>query len=132
MLSEEGKPVLIKVVSKGTNDFTADADHEEPAIRAAILTGDAAHIRSEIMDYTDGREPEHEEYVTVTEDDGSVLWAGWLSWHLDAEPAPGTLTVDMHRWYAVIKHEGGTLVIGHTENGVSQYGSVAEWEAANS
>jgi hypothetical protein len=124
--------VKIKFVTRGAGEITPDAESEEPAIRAAIETGDSRHIRAEIMDYAEGRDADPEEYITVTEDDGAVLWSGWLSQHLDAQPAPGTLTVDLHRRYAVITHEGGTTVIGHTENGVGQYATVAAWEVANS
>ena len=78
----------IKFVTRGAGEITPDAESEEPAIRTAIETGDSRHIRSEIMDYAEGRDSEPEEYLTVTEDDGAVLWSGWLSQHLDAQPAP--------------------------------------------
>lgn len=50
----------------------------------------------------------------------------------DPQPAPELATVDLHRWYAVIQQPDGTSkVIGHTDDGLGYYDSVAEWEAKN-
>jgi hypothetical protein len=57
------------------------------AIRESLANG-AAGIRDVIMTSTDDlRDVGTEEHVTITEDDGTVLWSGWLDKHLTG-PAP--------------------------------------------
>lgn len=125
----------IKVIERGETEFTASTDWTDPAIREALKAGNDVDdaVRSVISDTTDcERVTDSDEYVTVTEDDGTVLWSGWLTGDKD-KPAPGSLDIDMHRWYAVIKHDGETFVIGvQGRDGLGRYASVAEWEAVNS
>ena len=40
--------------------------------------------------------------------------------------------IDMHRWYAAVRHGNDLTVIGHTDDGLATYESVEQWEAANS
>lgn len=52
-----------------------------------------------------------------------------------AVAVPKTVTVDMHRWYAILRLGGvdGRVmaVLAATSDGIASYDSVAEWEAAN-
>ena len=77
-------PVKIKVTSKGETEFAADSDYAEPAIRealkAAAAANDPRHVALTIIDYTDTERSDidHDQHATVTEDDGTYLWSGWL------------------------------------------------------
>jgi hypothetical protein len=84
----------IKVIERGETEFTASTEWTEPDIRAALASDDKdGNVRSAIFDTTDGeRDTDSDQYITVTEDDGTVLWSGWLSGHLKDKSAP-----DAHR-----------------------------------
>ena len=83
----------IKVIAQGETEFTPDAGYAEPAIRAAIAAG--TRVELAIMDYTDGqRDTGTDEYIIITEDDGTVLWSGWLSGHLKDKAAPGAVELE--------------------------------------
>jgi hypothetical protein len=83
--------VKISVVSTGKTEFKAEGVDQEQPIGIAIATGDDGLIRSEIMDCTEGERADlrHDagEYVTVTEDDGTPLWSGWLDGRDEMPPA---------------------------------------------
>ncbi len=86
----------IEVISRGTAIIDADPDYQQPPIRSALLqvaNEEAApdFVASAIIDCTDSdRDISHDEYATVTEDDGTVLWAGWL----DGSDRPAPDAVD--------------------------------------
>jgi len=84
--------VKIKVIELGDTEFAADDEFTEPDIRAALALKDPASrdeaVRSAIYDNTDGvRDTSPEEHITITEDDGTLLWSGWLTGDKD-KPAP--------------------------------------------
>jgi hypothetical protein len=83
----------IKVIERGETEFTASTEWTEPDIRAALAADDKDdNVRSAIYDTTDGeRDTDSDQYITITEDDGTVLWSGWLTGAKD-KPAP-----DVHR-----------------------------------
>lgn len=76
----------IHVISTGKTTIDADAEYQEPQVREA-LAADAAgeaepgFIPFSIIDVTDSERSDisHDEYATVTEDDGTELWRGWLN-----------------------------------------------------
>lgn len=88
----------IHVISTGKTTIDADRDYEEPPIRAALeelaeLGPDETgrylpDVAVAIVDHTGSERSDisHDEYATVTEDDGTVLWSGWLDGR--DEPAP--------------------------------------------
>lgn len=80
----------IKVIERGETEFTASTEWTEPDIRAALgsrIDVDGA-VRSAIYDTTDTeRDTDPDEYITITEDDGTVLWSGWLTGD-KGKPAP--------------------------------------------
>jgi hypothetical protein len=81
----------IKVYESGETEFTADDEYTEPGLRHALgLEADRdEEVRAVIYETTDGmRDCEHDEYLVITEDDGSPLWSGWLGSELDGKPAP--------------------------------------------
>jgi len=91
--------VKIKVTSTGKTTIDADAEYQEPQIRAALVSlgvGEAAddYVASAIIDHTDSERSDisHDEYAIVTEDDGTELWAGWLDGR--DEPAPDSAEAD--------------------------------------
>jgi hypothetical protein len=71
--------VKIKVFDCGGTEFTADTEYQEQVIREAIEDG-CNDVSSVIVDYTDTErsDMDHDQYVTVAEDDGTVMWCGWL------------------------------------------------------
>lgn len=80
----------IKVIERGETEFDA-GNWTEPELRAALAGDDKdGSVRSAIY-YTTGleRDTSTDEYITITEDDGTPLWEGWLSGHLKDKPAPG-------------------------------------------
>lgn len=79
----------LKIIEHGATLITAGAEDAEPEIRAALASGDGDRaVRLAIMNTTDcQRDTGPDEYITVTEDDGTVLWSGWLTGH--DKPAPG-------------------------------------------
>lgn len=79
----------IKVTSVGKTEFTADPTYTEPRIRAAIAA-DPAQAGDVIGDTTDTwlSDMSTDDYVTVTEDDGTPLWSGWLWPGMADRPAP--------------------------------------------
>ena len=96
----------IRVVSEGKAEFAADSEYAEAAIRAAVSGGDAAHIRSEIMYHAEGRDTDPDDHVTVTEDDGTVLWAGWLTGAKDRPAPAGAAPIDEARSRAKLAKGG--------------------------
>jgi len=85
----------IKVIKVGVTLIDADETYQEPAIRAAVAAGkDAADVISEYTD-TGRSNISYDEYAVVCEDDGTLLWHGWLTGDRDAE-APS----QARRWFA--------------------------------
>lgn len=80
----------IRVIQHGDKEFEADDEFAAPAIAAAISGESGEDVRSEIIDYTDTErsDVDRDEYVTVTGDDGSVLWQGWLDSDSGDVPPP--------------------------------------------
>lgn len=83
----------IHVTSQGKTVIDADLVYQEPAVRTVIndmAAGSATgyDVASTIMDYTDTDKSNisHDEHAVVTEDDGTVLWSGWLTGNPDAAP----------------------------------------------
>jgi hypothetical protein len=99
----------IKVICVGETEFTADPEYCEPPVREAIAGGDRDDVASTIVDYTDTERSNVscDEHATVTADDGTVLWAGWITGDPDA-PAPGD------RWWITTDAlaAGGGKVLG--------------------
>jgi hypothetical protein len=94
--------VKINVTSTGKTTIDADATWQEPQIRAALrqlANEDAAddYVASEIIELTDSERSDisHDEYATVTEDDGTVLWAGWLDGRDEPAPEPAADVVEL-------------------------------------
>lgn len=79
----------IHVISKGTTKISPREHQEAAVIREAISAGDHARIAYVIDDQTDIERSgiRRDDYVTVTGDDGTVLWQGWVTGDRDA-PAP--------------------------------------------
>jgi hypothetical protein len=77
------------VIVQGRARFGLDAEFAEPAIREAIEDG-CNDVASQVIDYTDSERSDidRDEYVTVTEDDGAVLWQGWLDSSKRDDPPP--------------------------------------------
>lgn len=103
----------IKVISRGETEFEAESKHLAPAIRedaeAGKANGDWEVIRQMVSDCTEDERGfiDHRQYVTVTEDDGTPLWEGWLdgvdrpkpaeaSGTADVKPPPSDVHVDWH------------------------------------
>lgn len=80
----------IKVIEVGACLIDADGEFQEPAVRAALKFGDVAGI---ITDYTDTERSNisTDDYAIACEDDGTLLWHGWLTGARDAEPPPQAL-----------------------------------------
>jgi hypothetical protein len=68
----------IKVIEVGSTLIDADEEYQVPAIRAALDGGDVADV---IIDYTDSERSNisGDEYAIVCEDNGVLLWHGWLT-----------------------------------------------------
>jgi hypothetical protein len=78
--------VKIQVFEIGSTLIDADAEYQEPDIRQDIRTG--ADVAGTIIDLTDTERSDisGEEYAIVHEDDGAVLWQGWIT----GDPAAAT------------------------------------------
>jgi hypothetical protein len=125
----------IHVTSTGKTTIDADPDYEEAPIRAA-LAADAAgeaepgFIPFSIIDCTDSERSDisHDEYATVTADDGTVLWSGWLDGRDEPAPAEASATTDMLTTWAGVRpgdlvlHESG-LALVDTIDVLEQVGS---------
>jgi hypothetical protein len=85
--------VKIKVTSRGETEFEPDAGYAGQVIREAIEDG-CNDVASAIIDWTGSERSDisHDEYATVTEDDGTPLWSGRLDG--GDEPAPDTDAAD--------------------------------------
>lgn len=146
----------IHVISTGTTEFTADPDHAEPALRESLAWGGS--IGPVIMDCTDGeRDTSNDEWVTVTEDDGTPLWSGWLGGVTAPPPADRAAleqlaaaqariteleaqiadsgaehpSCDAHRWWAVVQHYGSFAYgFAATQDGLRMWSDVDEFEYA--
>lgn len=75
----------IDVYSRGFTRIDADAQWQVPGIASAITERRAAQasdadVALAILDCTDSERSDisHDEYAVVTDDDGTVIWAGWL------------------------------------------------------
>jgi len=83
--------VKIKVIEVGSTLIDADAEYQEPAIRAVLeyrrSEGDVAGV---IGDWTDSDRSNisTDDYAIACEDDGTLLWHGWLTGDRNAEPPP--------------------------------------------
>ena len=68
----------IKVFEVGETLIDADPDYTERAVRAALSDGDVADA---IVDYTDTERSNIscDEYAAVFEDNGALVWHGWLT-----------------------------------------------------
>ena len=83
----------IKVFEVGEALIAADAEYQEPAIRAAIGSPGysgrdvIADVITEWTD-TDRSNISTDDYAVVCEDDGGLLWHGWLTGDQCAEPPP--------------------------------------------
>lgn len=69
----------IKVIEIGSTLVDADPEYQEPVVRAALDAG--GDVADAIIDYTDSERSNisGDEYAIVHEDDGTVLWQGWLT-----------------------------------------------------
>lgn len=78
----------IDVYSRGFTRINVDPEWQEPGIRSEIRLAVAGEVASEIIDCTDTERSNisHDEYAVVTEDDGTVIWQGWLTGDKDAPP----------------------------------------------
>lgn len=92
----------IKVIEIGSTLIDADAEYQEPDIRAAIdAGGDVGDVITECTDTErsnvscDEYAVACDEYAVACEDDGTLLWHGWLSGDRNAEPPP-----QARAWYA--------------------------------
>lgn len=77
----------IKVIQVGEMLIDADEEYQEPAIREALAGGgDTASV---IVDYTDTDTSNIscDNYAVACEDDGTLLWHGWLTGYRE-RPAP--------------------------------------------
>ena len=76
----------IMVFEAGSTLIDADGEHQEPAVRAALdAGGDVADV---IAEYTDTERSliTTDDYAIACEDDGTLLWRGWLTGDRGAEP----------------------------------------------
>lgn len=75
----------IQVIEIGTTLIDADPEYQEPVVRAALEAG--GDVADTIIDYTDSERSNisGDEYAIVHEDDGTVLWQGWLTGDQAAE-----------------------------------------------
>jgi hypothetical protein len=79
--------VKIKVFKVGEGRIDADEEYQEPAIRAALdAGGDTAGVITDYTD-TDRSDISTDDYAVVFEDDGTLLWHGWLTGGRE-RPAP--------------------------------------------
>jgi hypothetical protein len=79
--------VKIMVFEVGSTLIDADGEHQESAIRAALdAGGDVADIITEYTD-TERSDISTDDYAIACEDDGVLLWHGWLTGGRE-RPAP--------------------------------------------
>lgn len=80
----------IKVFEIGTTLIDADPEYQEMAVREALLGGVEGDVADTIIDYTDAERSNisGDEYAIVHEDDGTVLWQGWLTGVVDVTCPP--------------------------------------------
>jgi hypothetical protein len=80
--------VRIRVISTGTTEFEPDPEYAGPAIIREAIEDGCNDVASTIVDWTDTERSNisHDDYVTVTGDDGTQVWEGWLGG--DLGPAP--------------------------------------------
>lgn len=73
----------IQVFKIGSTLIDADPEYQEPAFREALAAG---HLGETIIDYTDSARSDIscDEFAIVHEDNGTVLWQGWLTGDDDA------------------------------------------------
>lgn len=85
----------IKVIEVGSTLIDADPAYQEVAVRATLDAG--GDVGDVIVDYTDAERSNIscDEYAIVCEDDGALLWHGWLTGDRNAEPPP-----QAHAWFA--------------------------------
>lgn len=83
----------IRVYSRGETVITADPGYQEAPVRSVLVKAAAggAHpgwVAENILIATDAARSgiSHDHYAVVTEDDGTVLWSGWLTGDPEAEP----------------------------------------------
>jgi hypothetical protein len=77
----------IRVIEVGSCLIDADTGYQEPAIRAALAGGgDTASVVGDYTD-TDRSNISTDDYAIAFEDDGVLLWHGWLSGYRE-RPAP--------------------------------------------
>jgi hypothetical protein len=78
----------IKVIEIGSALFDADPEYQEAAVRAALEAG--GDVADTLIDYTDCERSNisGDEYAIVHEDNGAVLWQGWLTGGRDEAPCP--------------------------------------------
>lgn len=88
----------IIVWSEGKAVINADPEYQEAPIRSVLAKVAAGEsnpewIRENILNATDTDKSNisHGEFAVVTEDDGVLLWAGWLTGDQDAPPPAGAL-----------------------------------------
>jgi hypothetical protein len=93
--------VKIHVISTGRATIDADAEWQEPQIREAIEDG-CNDVASAIIDHTDSERSDisHDEWATVTEDDGTELWRGPLTGDCPAPLDPIALGQLVKDWQA--------------------------------
>ena len=74
----------VQVFEIGSTLIDADPEYQEPAVRAALDAG--GDVADAIIDYTDSERSDisGDQYAIVHEDDGTVLWQGWLTGDPDA------------------------------------------------
>lgn len=89
----------IKVIEVGETLIDADGEYQEPVIRAALAFGGigGGTVDNGVVDCTDTDTSNisTDDYAVVCEDDGTLLWHGWLTGNRAAEPPP-----QARRWFA--------------------------------
>lgn len=78
----------IRIISRGETRFTADSRWQEPDIRAAIAEGGGIATAVALAAREEREDMERGEWASVTEDDGTALWSGWLDGAGADIPAP--------------------------------------------
>lgn len=69
----------IRVIKQGDETFTYDGE-DEASLRQALLHGGTGIPGAIVYDITDldRSDMDADEYLIVTEDDGTPVWSGWL------------------------------------------------------
>lgn len=100
----------IKVIEVGSMLIHLDEMYQEPGIRAAIdADGDVADAIAECTD-TDTSNISTDDYAVVFEDDGTLLWHGWLTGGRE-RPAPP----QARRWFAGMSAADRVAELGREE-----------------